>query len=293
MVIEQISNGILFGVIVALLAAGVSLIFSVTRTFNFAHGDMATIGATIAVALTSVITLPLPLGVLLAIAVVVLVGIGLNGFVLAPLARRGVTPTTILVVSLGFSMIFRYLLLGIVGPSPLRLPIPPQQVQSIMGLRLSVAGAVAVLIGTVVLVGTGLFLSYTWQGRAIVGLASNGPLAEVSGINRARTIRVTWAIAAGLAGIAGLALALTQLVYWDMGFQLLLYLFAGAILGGLGTFVGAAVGGFVIGFVSQLAMLIPYVSEHADLRIAVALIAMIVILLVRPQGIFGRKARVS
>ncbi|WOF22562.1 branched-chain amino acid ABC transporter permease [Microbacterium betulae] len=293
MVIEQLSNGILFGVIIALLASGVSLIFSVTRTFNFAHGDMATIGATLAVALTSVVALPLPLGVAIGIAVVILVGICLNGLVLAPLARRGSTPTTILVVSLGFSMIFRYLLLGIVGPSPLRLPIPPQQVQPILGLQITPAGAIAVAIGVIALVGAGLFLSRTWRGRAIIALASNGPLAEVSGVNRARTIRLTWGIAAGLAGVGGLALALTQLVYWDMGFQLLLYLFAGAILGGLGTFVGAAVGGFVIGFVSQMAMLIPYVSEHADLRIAVALIAMIVILLVRPQGIFGRKARVS
>jgi branched-chain amino acid transport system permease protein len=190
-------------------------------------------------------------------------------------------------------MIFRYLLLGIVGPSPLRLPIPPQTVQSVLGLQLTLAGGIAVLVGVIALVATGIFLTFTWRGRAVIALASNSPLAEVSGINRARTIRLTWGIAAGLAGVAGLALALTQLVYWDMGFQLLLYLFAGAILGGLGTFTGAAVGGFVIGFVSQLAMLIPYVSEHADLRIAVALVAMIVILLVRPQGIFGRKARVS
>ena len=291
--LDQLANGILLGAVIAMTSVGLSLIFSVTGSFSFAHGDLVTVGAMTAVLLATALPLPVWLAIVLAIAAVGVLGYVLDLAIFRPMRRRGVGGITTLVATLGLSLIIRYTILALAGPEPRALPIPRQQVTSILGLNMTPL-SFAVVIATVVLLGgLGLFLIFSPLGTAMRAVASNRALAAASGINIDRIIRITWVLGGALAGMGGIALALTQLVFWDMGFHLLLLMFAGVIVGGLTSPFGAVVGGFTIGLVTQLSMAIPFIGERADLKLAVALTVMVIVLLVRPQGILGRKVRLS
>lgn len=291
--LDQLANGILLGAIIAMTSVGLSLIFSVTGSFNFAHGDLVTLGAMMAVLLSTLLPLPVWLAIVLAIAAGAAVGFLLDRAMFRPMRRAGVGGITMLVATLGLSLIARYAILAVGGPEPKALPIPQQQVTSYFGLGFTHAALIVIVSTVVILVAFGLFLTRSALGTAMRAVASNRPLAAASGIDIERIISITWVIGGALAAVGGVMLALTQLVYWDMGFQLLLLMFAGVIVGGLGSPFGAMAGGFAIGLVTQLAITLPYIKDHSDLKIAVALVVMVVVLFVRPQGILGRRARLS
>ncbi|MGW3809308.1 branched-chain amino acid ABC transporter permease [Micromonospora sp. NPDC005113] len=292
--LDQFSNGLLLGAILAITCLGLSLLFSVTNSFSFAHGDMVTFGAVVAVALPAVATgLPVWVAILLAWVAGAGLGAGLDRLLFRRMRRRGVGGITFLVTTLGLSLILRYLILAVVGPSPMALPLPPQQVQSFLGLRLTPMAVTAIVISLLVLVAVALFLLFTPAGITMRAVAGNPTLAAASGISVDRVINLAWAMSGALAALGGTMMALTQLVYWDMGAQILLLMFAAMILGGLGRPFGAMLGGFVIGVLTQLSVTLPYVRDHVDLKIAVAMAVMVLVLLVRPQGILGRLERAS
>jgi branched-chain amino acid transport system permease protein len=134
-----------------------------------------------------------------------------------------------------------------------------------------------------------LFLQRTRMGKATRAVSDNRDLAESSGINVNRVITFVWAAGAGLAALGGILQGLSEQVSWQMGFQLLLLMFAGVTLGGLGTAYGALVGSMVVGVVMELSTLwIP-----SEFKTVTALAILIVILLVRPQGILGHAERIG
>src|SRR5690606_31540643 len=137
--------------------------------------------------------------------------------------------------------------------------------------------------------GVALMLQRTRIGKAMRAVNDNVDLSAASGINVERVILVVWLLGGALAGLGGVLFGVTQAVYPDMGFQLLLLMFAAVILGGLGSAYGAMVGALVIGLVSQLSTL----WFPASLQNMWALLVMILVLLFRPQGIFGRRERVG
>lgn len=291
--LDQLSNGILLGAIIAMTSVGLSLIFSVTGSFNFAHGDLVTLGAMMAVLFAAVLSIPVWLALIIAVAVGAVVGFLLDLVMFRPMRRAGVGGITMLVATLGLSLIVRYAILAVGGPEPKTLPIARQHVTSYFGLGFTRIALIVIVATVVILVGFGLFLTRSALGTAMRAVASNRTLAAASGINIERIISTTWAIGGALAATGGVMLALTQLVYWDMGFQLLLLMFAGVIVGGLSSPFGAMVGGFVIGVVTQLSVTLPYIKDHNDLKIAVALLAMVLVLFLRPQGLLGRRVRLS
>jgi branched-chain amino acid transport system permease protein len=125
------------------------------------------------------------------------------------------------------------------------------------------------------------------MGKAMRAVSDNKDLAEASGIDVKRVILQVWILGGGLAAVGGIFYALTAAVYWDMGFNLLLMMFAGIILGGLGSAYGAILGSLVVGIVAQGST----IWFPAELQYAWALLVLIVVLLVRPQGILGRLQR--
>jgi branched-chain amino acid transport system permease protein len=146
------------------------------------------------------------------------------------------------------------------------------------------------LISVVVLIGVGLALTRTRMGRATRAVADNRALAAASGIDVDRIIRLVWTISMGLAGLSGILYALVYGgIQWSTGVQLLLLIFSAVTLGGIGTAFGALVGSLIIGVVVQMSSLV----LSADLKYATALVIMIIILVVRPQGILGRAERVG
>jgi branched-chain amino acid transport system permease protein len=148
---------------------------------------------------------------------------------------------------------------------------------------IAAAGAVVLLALTF------WWLGKTQSGKATRAVADNPALASASGINVEKVITTVWVIAAGLGGYAGIMFALSNGVSWQLGVQLLLLIFAGVILGGLGTATGALIGSLIVGVFIQLSVLfIP-----SELKYVGALVVLIIVLLIRPQGILGRKERVG
>lgn len=292
--IDQLGNGLLLGAIIAITSVGLSLVFGVTNVFSFAHGDLVTLGAVLAVVTsTGALGLPVWAAAIVAVAAGAAIGAGLELSLFRPLRRRGVGGVAMLVTTLALSLIIRYGLLTWIGPDPQALPIPPQQVHSYAGLRLTPMALFVIIASVLILVLLGVFLLRSRLGTAMRAVSNNRTLAAASGINVDRIMLVTWALGTGLATLGGVMAALTQLVSWDMGAQILLLMFAGVILGGLGSPFGAMAGGFVIGVAAQLSVALPALRDHNDLKYAVALAVMTLVLLVRPQGLLGRKARLS
>ena len=285
--------GLKLGAIIALSSIGLSLIFGVTGLVNFAHGDLVTLGAVIAFWFNAAGGGPGWHILLAAIPAVVLVASfgGLQEHWLwRPLRMRGTSLVSLIVVSIGLSFVIRYLILVVFSG----LPRPYQQYAiqddlDILGIS-TVPKNIAIIVFTaVVLIGVGLFLTRTKLGTAMRAVADNSDLAESSGIDVQRVIRVTWIVGAGLAALGGVMFGISEQVQWDMGFKLLLLIFSAVVLGGLGTAFGAMLGGFIVGVAVEMSTLwIP-----VEFKTAVALGILIAMLLVRPQGLLGVKERIG
>jgi branched-chain amino acid transport system permease protein len=146
-----------------------------------------------------------------------------------------------------------------------------------------------VVFSALVLVGIGAALSRTRVGKAMRAVSDNRDLAESSGIDVEQVIRYVWIVGSALAGLGGVLFGLTENINWEMGFRLLLLMFAGVTLGGLGTAYGALLGSIIAGvFIQMSTLVIP-----GDMKNVGALMALIIILLVRPQGLLGRAERIG
>ena len=287
-------DGIKLGLIIGMTAIGLSLIFGTTGLVNFAHGELVTIGAMVAFLLnvTGVfgIQLTLILAAVVTIAVTGFFGGLLNEFIWRPLRKRGSSLISMLVVSIGLSIFIRYVLLYIFGGRG--RPYRDFQIQRVVDFgpfALAPKDVVIIISSLIVLLGVGLLLQSTRIGKAMRAVADNRDLAESSGINVESVIRYVWVAGGALAGLGGVFFGLTEDIGWEMGFRLLLLMFAGVTLGGLGTAYGALVGSLIVGIFIQLSV---YVVP-TDMKNVGALLTLVIILLVRPQGLLGRSERVG
>lgn len=282
-------EGIKLGAIIAITAVGLSLVFGTTRLINFAHGELVTIGAMTAYFFSvSPVHLPLVLATVFAVAVGALAGGAMERGLWRPLRRRGAGLIQMFIVSIGLSLLLRHLLLVLFGSRrDTYREFTVQQDLDIGPITIAPRDLVVTLLSGLVILGVAYMLQRTRIGKAMRAVADNRDLAESSGIDVDRVVLVVWLVGGGLAALGGVFYGLTQAVYWDMGFNLLLLMFAGVILGGLGSAYGAVVGSLVVGLVAQLSTL----WFPTELQNAWALLALIVVLLVRPQGILGQAER--
>jgi branched-chain amino acid transport system permease protein len=285
--------GLKFGAIIALASIGLSLVFGVTGLVNFAHGDLVTMGAVIAFWFNAASGGPgwhILLAAIPAILLVAAFGGAQEQYLWRPLRARGVGLVSMIVVSIGLSFVIRYAILVVFSglPRPYRDYAIQGDIQ-ILGITTVPKNLAIIGFTAVVLLGVGLFLVRTRLGTAMRAVADNSDLAESSGIDVQRVIRVTWIVGAGLAGMGGVMFGISEQVQWDMGFKLLLLIFAAVILGGLGTAFGAMLGGFIVGVVVEMSTLVIPV----EFKTAVALGILIAMLLVRPQGLLGVKERIG
>ncbi len=301
--LELFVYGIVLGSIIALGAIGLTLVYGILRFANFAHGELMTAGAYVALFLVGTLLprLGIPNDPLspfsfgwrmvvafpLAMAAVAAVAVLLDRVLYRKLRQKGSTAVMMAMSALGASLILRMIVLilwggdyrsffpGVLRPAvelPLGIKVRPDQI-----LILAVATVLVVLLH--------LFLHHTKIGKAMRATADNMELARISGIRTERIIVWTWVIGGCLAAAGGVLYGIDVQIHPGMGWNFLLPLFAAAILGGIGKVYGALIGGLVIGVLQQLstAWLLPTYKP------AVAFIGMIVILLLRPQGIFGGK----
>ena len=290
---QLLVEGIKFGAIIAICAVGLSLIFGTTGLINFAHGELVTLGATVAFLLNASLfgpQLQLIPAVLVTVALCAAFGGALELGLWKPLRRRGVGRIQLFIISIGLSLLIRHIILVVFGTRPQPYADYTIQREWQWGpLSIAPRDLTITLLSLLVLAGVGLMLQRTRTGKAIRAVSDNRDLAESSGIDVSRVIFNVWLLAGGLAALGGVFFGLAQLVSWDMGFRLLLLMFAAVILGGLGTAYGVIAGSLVVGIVAQVST----IWFPVELQNAWALIVLILVLLVRPQGIFGRRERVG
>lgn len=281
--------GLNFGLLLALGAIGISLIYGTTRLNNFAHGEMVTFGAVIFFLFGTSLGIPLIPAIAITLVLSAFTGYAQDAWLHRPLRRRGVGLVQAMIVTIGLSILVRYIFLFFLGGNIETLDTGLTQNVDIGPATITLASLVSMGVSVVMLGLVGLFLTRTRIGKATRAVSDNASLASASGINVDRIIRVVWILAATLTGLSGILYGIFRQVNWNMGFQILLLLFAAVTLGGLGSAFGALVGSLIIGIVTEVST----VWIPNDLRYAVALLILILVLLVRPQGVLGRKERVG
>jgi branched-chain amino acid transport system permease protein len=288
--IQRSFTGLSFGLLLALAALGLSLIFGTTGLNNFAHAEMVTFGALATLTLAVDLAWPLWLALIAAILLSGAFGFALDAGLWAPLRRKGVGLVPMMIVSIGLSLALRYLYQYLYGGSTRQLPGADGKDLKFGAISLSPLDLLSMGISILAVLGVAFFLLRTRLGKATRAVSDNPSLAAASGIDVDRVIRIVWIIGGALAGLSGILFAFYRPgVSWDMGFQILLLIFAAVTLGGLGTAFGAVIGSLIVGFFIEISTLwIP-----SDMKYVGALVILILVLLVRPQGILGRKERIG
>lgn len=288
-VAERVVAGLSFGLLLALTAVGLSLVFGTTGLTNFAHGEMVTFGAVAAFAL-SAWGFPLWLAILGAILLGGALGWLQDWGLWKPLRRRGAALVPMMIVSIGLALAMRYIILFFFGGTTEQLPSAQSPLLHIAGITISRNTLVSLVVSLVVIVAVALLLLKTRFGKATRAVADNPALASASGIDVDRVIRMVWVVGSMLAALGGILWAYYRPgVTFNMGQQMLLLIFAGVTLGGLGTVFGALIGSVLVGLMVEVST----IWLEADLKYVGALAVMILVLLFRPQGILGRRERVG
>jgi len=288
---ERVVNGLNFGLMLALAAIGLSLVYGTTGISNFAHGEMVTFGALMALLFSVPFGLPIWVAIPIAVVVSGAFGFALDLGIWRPLRRKGLGVVPLMIVSIGLSLALRYVFQMGIGGGIVMLPgstVP--NIEWLGPIRLSVIDLVSMGVSIVVIIGFALWLQRTRIGKATRAVSDNPSLAAASGIDVDGVVRVVWIVAGALAGLSGVLWAYFRPgIKWDMGSSILLLIFAAVVLGGLGTAYGALIGSLIVGLIVEVSSLwIP-----ADLKYVGALVVLILILLLRPQGILGRRERIG
>ncbi len=285
---QQFSQGLLLGLLLALAAIGLSLIYGTTGLSNFAHSEQITLGGFLAYVFAVQLGISIIVSAILVIALTALSGYLQDKLIWGPLRKRGLGLTQLMVVTIGLSLALEYVFQLLFGANV--YPVATNLELNTGPLDITPTAYWSMLVSVIVLALVGFALIFTRLGRATRAVADNRALAAASGIDVERVIRIVWIVSTGLAGLSGVLYALVNGgVYWLTGAQLLLLVFAAVTLGGIGTAFGALVGSLIIGVVANMSTL--FIPQ--DLKYATGLVILIVVLLVRPQGILGRKERVG
>ena len=285
----KVVTGLIFGLLLALAAIGLSLIYGTTGLNNFAHGELVTFGALMAYTFSGIFGWPAPIAIVVAVVLGGLFGYVQNQGLWKPLRKRGLGLIPLMIVTIGLSLVLRYVFAFIWGADRLSLPSDPKPFLVIGSVSLRFTDVAGAVVAIVLLLAVAFILLRTKIGKATRAVADNRSLAAASGIDVEGVIRTVWIGGAALAALSGVFIGYYQSLRWDTGASILLLVFAAVTLGGLGTAFGALVGSLVIGvFINVSTLWLP-----ENLKYVAALVVMIIILLFRPQGILGRRERIG
>jgi branched-chain amino acid transport system permease protein len=298
---QAIMDGLVTGSMIGLGAVGITLTYSILRFANFAHGELISWGAYFALAIAGALgalfsgfATPIgPFSFGWAVPIAAIAAVALNGglalmvdwLLFGRLRRQRSTVIILVMASFGAALTLRSLLEFIFTSNPayysraLQIALPLGG-----GIRATPDQLLSLAVAAVLVVAVHLLLTRTAIGRSMRAVSENPQLAGVVGVEVRQVIRVVWLLGAGLAAIAGVTAGLLVQIRPQMGFDLLLPLFAAAILGGIGSVPGAMIAGLIVGFSEALA--VQFVG--AEWRAAVAFVILVLVLLLRPQGLFGR-----
>jgi neutral amino acid transport system permease protein len=277
-------NGLSLGAIYALGAVGLTLVYGILKLVNFAHGDFLTFGAYMAYLVNVTWGLPLVAAIFWAMVMTAILGIILERVMWRPMRARRAGLLQLLLMSIGLAFIIRAFVQYVWGTDIRTLDVNVTETVSFLGLTIGRTELIVIGIGFVVLLGIGLMLRMTLLGKQMRALSDDIELAETTGIDTSRVILYTWIFAGALAGLAGVLSGAITNLRPELGFELLLPIFAAVVLGGIGDAFGALAGGIILGLVIEWSTLF----FDARWKVTIGFVALIVVLIVRPQGIFGR-----
>jgi branched-chain amino acid transport system permease protein len=283
--LQLIVYGLISGSILALGAIGLTLIYGILNFANFAHGDLMALGAYLVLFFRVSLALPMWLAFILGVLCTALLGVCLDRVWFRPLRQRQAGAAILAISSLGLALILQNLIRMLWGPQaqyysraiyfPFTVPVLQVRLNTQQILIFAIA------LGLVMLVS--LFLQRTKLGKAMRATSDNFNLALVSGIDTEMVVIFTWLLGAGLAAAGGVLLGMSVRLQPIMGWDLLLPIFAAAILGGIGSPYGAMAGAVIIGLAEELST--PFIPT--EYKTAVSLVLLVLVLLVRPRGLFA------
>lgn len=287
---QQLYSGVIFGLMLGLMSVGMNLVYGTTGLSSFSHGEQVTLGGLMCYVGTQLLHWPLPVSAVFAVAVGALTGLVQNEVLWAPLRRKHVGTMQQMIVTIGLSMALQYIFQFFFGGDIKGITRSIPDTFDIGPITTDWPTVISALIAIVVIIGVSMFLYHTRLGRATRAVSDNAALAAVSGINVEQVVRIVWILSCALAALSGVLLGIyLNGISWNTGATLLLLMFSAVTLGGLGTANGALVGSLVIGIMADMSTLI----IPDDMRYASALAILIIVLLIRPQGIFGKQQRVG
>jgi neutral amino acid transport system permease protein len=283
-------NGLVSGSYFALGAAGLTLVYGVLKLVNFAHGEFLTFGAYMALLAQAKLGLPLPVAIVFGVVLTAVLGAALELVMWRPMRRRGAGMLQLLLMALGLAYVIRNSIQIVAGTDVRQLGVDVTSSITFGSLHIGRTELWVVLVALAVLVTLAALLRASRIGKQIRALSDNPELAETTGIDTQRIILITWLVAGALAALAGIVYgASVGVITPNLGFEIVLSLFAAVIVGGIGNAYGALLGGFLIGLVQEWSTLV----APASIKVAVGFGAMILVLILRPQGIMGRARSVD
>ncbi len=293
---QLLVNGISLGSIIALAAVGLTLTFGILRLSNFAHGDYMTLGAYLTfvfdtllyrafqVQPSNIVATLAIVALAIALSTIVMIGYALlcEQLLWKRMRAKRADSTTLVILSIGLALFMRNAVLLVWGAGLQRYQVPVFDAWNILGVRIRVFDILVTVMAIAAIAAMHYLLQNTKIGKAMRAVADDIDLARVTGINVDRVVMWTWILAGGLTALSGSMFGLVEAVQPNMGWFLILPLFASVILGGIGNPYGAIVGAFIIGIAQELCTLVIPV----EYKTGVALLIMMSVLLVRPQGLF-------
>ena len=285
-ILQYLINGISIGAVYAIIALGYTMVYGIAKMLNFAHGDVIMVGAYMSFCVTNYLELPALVGILVAMAVCTVLGIIIEALAYKPL--RGTSSLAVLITAIGVSYFLQNAALLIWGSAPKMFSsVVTMRPIHLFSDKLIITGEVLLTLGVsaVVMVGLNLFVNKTKIGKAMRAVSEDRDAAQLMGIPVNRTISTTFAIGSALAAIAGVLLCSTiPTLQPTTGSMPGIRAFTAAVFGGIGSIPGAMVGGILLGIIETFSQI--YISsEFSD---AIVFAVLILILLVKPAGLFGK-----
>lgn len=285
--ISYLINGISLGSVYAIIALGYTMVYGIAKILNFAHGDIIMVGSYVVFSVVSVMGMPAGVGIFVAVVACTVLGVVIERIAYKPL--RGASPLAVLITAIGVSYFLQNAALLLYGANAKSFT----SVVKFKGVKLAdgalvISGEtiVTILACIIIVIGLSAFIKYTKAGRAMLAVSEDKQAAQLMGVNVNSTIALTFAIGSALAAVAGVLLCssypnLTPYVGSMPGIKA----FTAAVFGGIGSIPGAMIGGILLGVIENLSK--AYIS--AQLSDAIVFAVLIVVLLVKPTGILGKK----
>lgn len=285
-IITTLINGLSAGGTYAMIALGYTMVYGIAKMLNFAHGDVIMVGAYTIFIFFTMLGNPL-IGLLIAVLLCMLLGITIERLAYRPL--RGASPLAVLITAIGVSYLLQALAQIVFGADIKRPVFFDFGKISVFGLSIAVSTLITLIASAIIMVVLSLFVKYTRTGRAMIAVSEDRGAAELMGISVNKIIVITFAIGSALAAVAGFFMIWkAPSVSPTLGALPGIKAFAAAVIGGIGSLPGAMLGGILMGIVEAFSNSFEFTAPYTD---AIVFAVLILILLVRPSGLLGKKRR--